>query len=176
LRAGQHNGGYGRQAANPMNDAKDMNGARDRKIIDHQYEPISGALLRARTHKIAIGDSDLINVRFDSGRTFPEVREVPIVLQKSPNKLCEIKICNNRIGAPVPLRRCCAFVPDLESMFRDEMLEILLQQYLPEADSCTAQMHSSRCLFNETFGPVFVQGEAHARPPDLVGTQLRTPG
>jgi hypothetical protein len=29
-----------------MNDGKDMNGARDRKIIDHQDEPISGALLR----------------------------------------------------------------------------------------------------------------------------------
>ena len=29
-----------------MNDGKDMNGARDRKIIDHQDEPISGAFLR----------------------------------------------------------------------------------------------------------------------------------
>jgi hypothetical protein len=29
-------------------------------------------------------------------------------------------------------------VPDLESMFRNEMLKILLQQYLPGADSGTA--------------------------------------
>jgi hypothetical protein len=29
-----------------MDDGKDMNGARDRKIIDHQDEPSSGARLR----------------------------------------------------------------------------------------------------------------------------------
>jgi hypothetical protein len=28
-----------------MNDTKDMNGACDRKIIDHENEPISGAFL-----------------------------------------------------------------------------------------------------------------------------------
>src|SRR5262245_54490229 len=61
----------------------------------------------------------------DSSRTFPEVREVPIVLQKSPSGLCEIEICNYRIGAPVLLNRCCAFQPDLESIFLAEMLKIL---------------------------------------------------
>src|SRR5262249_21961175 len=45
-----------------------------------------------------------------------------IVLQKSPSGLCEIEICNNRIGAPA-----CAFQPDLESIFLAEMLKILLQ-------------------------------------------------
>jgi hypothetical protein len=50
-----------------------------------------------------------------------------IVLQKSPSSLCEIEICNDRIGARAPLNRCCAFAPDLESMLRDKMLKILLQ-------------------------------------------------
>src|SRR3979409_1508723 len=50
-----------------------------------------------------------------------------IVLQKSPSSLCEIEICNDRIGARGPLNRCCAFAPDLESMLRDTMLKILLQ-------------------------------------------------
>src|SRR3981189_2273604 len=53
-----------------------------------------------------------------------------IVLQKSPNSLCEIEICNDRIGARAPLNRCCAFAPDLESMLRDKMLKILLQHNL----------------------------------------------
>src|SRR5262249_25591709 len=66
------------------------------------------------------------------------VRLVPIVLQKSPSRLCEIEICNNRIGASVLLNRCCSFVPDLESMFRDQMQKILLQHNLPQANSCTA--------------------------------------
>src|SRR5262245_62391025 len=43
-----------------------------------------------------------------------DVAKVPIVLQKSPSGLCEIEICNYRIGAPVFLNRCCAFQPDLE--------------------------------------------------------------
>src|SRR5262245_35756842 len=52
-------------------------------------------------------------------------------LQKSPSGLCEIEICNYRIGAPVLLNRCCAFQPDLESIFLAEMLKILLQHYPP---------------------------------------------
>src|SRR5262245_18714876 len=56
-----------------------------------------------------------------------------IVLQKSPSRLCEIEICNNRIGAPVLLNRCCSFVPDLESMFRDQMPKILLQHTPPQS-------------------------------------------
>src|SRR3981081_2928047 len=50
-----------------------------------------------------------------------------ILWQKSPSSLCEIEICNDRIGARAPLNRCCAFAPDLESMLRDKMLKILLQ-------------------------------------------------
>jgi putative tryptophan/tyrosine transport system substrate-binding protein len=50
-----------------------------------------------------------------------------IVLQRSPSGLCEIEICNYRIGATVLLNRCCAFQPDLESIFLAEMLKILLQ-------------------------------------------------
>jgi hypothetical protein len=42
---------------------------------------------RKSTHKIAIGDSDPINVRFaqfaDSSRTFPKVREVPTHITSS---------------------------------------------------------------------------------------------
>src|SRR5262245_48113167 len=75
-----------------------------------------------------------------------EVREVPIVLQKSPSGLCEIEICNYRIGAPVLLNRCCAFQPDLESIFLAEMLKILLQHNLPLADAC------SPCSRNEIYG------------------------
>src|SRR5262245_15792590 len=63
-------------------------------------------------------------------RTFYACRRMSvlggIVLQKSPSRLCEIEICNNRIGASVLLNRCCSFVPDLESMFRDQMPKILL--------------------------------------------------
>src|SRR5262249_30886015 len=57
-----------------------------------------------------------------------------IVLQKSPSRLCEIEICNNRIGASILLNHCCSFVLDLESMFRDQMPKILLQQYRHKAD------------------------------------------
>jgi hypothetical protein len=46
---------------------------------------------------------------------------VQIVLPKSPNRLCEIEICTDRIGARAFLNRCCAFAPDLESMWRDKM-------------------------------------------------------
>src|SRR5262245_18598614 len=62
-----------------------------------------------------------------------DVADVPIVLQKSPSGLCEIEICNYRIGAAVLLNRCCAFQPDLESIFLAEMLKILLQHNLPKA-------------------------------------------
>src|SRR6516164_8714931 len=62
------------------------------------------------------------------------VRFVPIVLQKSPSGLYEVEICNYRIGAPVLLNRCCAFQPDLESIFLAEMLKILLQHNRHKAD------------------------------------------
>ena|SRR5262249_46704847 len=41
-----------------------------------------------------------------------------IVLQKSPSGLCEIEICNNRIGVRASLNRCCVFAPDFESGLR----------------------------------------------------------
>ena len=44
MRLGQYDRSYGCYAANPMYDAKNVNGVRDRKIIDHQNEPISGAV------------------------------------------------------------------------------------------------------------------------------------
>src|SRR5262245_31051655 len=69
-------------------------------------------------------------------QTCRDVGSVPIVLQKSPSGLCEIEICNYRIGAPVLLNRCCAFQPDLESIFLAEMLKILLQHNLPISDIC----------------------------------------
>jgi len=62
------------------------------------------------------------------------VRNWQIVLQKSPSRLCEIEICNNRIGASVLLNHCCSFVPDLESMFCDQMPKILLQHNRHKAD------------------------------------------
>src|SRR5262249_20000215 len=67
----------------------------------------------------------------------PYVRLWQIVLQKSPSRLCEIEICNNRIGASVLLNRCCSFVSDLESMFRDQMPKILLQHNRHQADMAT---------------------------------------
>jgi hypothetical protein len=73
---------------------------------------------------------------------------VPIVLQKSPSGLCEIENCNYRIGAPVLLNRCCAFQPDLESIFLAEMLKILLQHNLPLAVIAPIR-------FNETLWKVF---------------------
>src|SRR5262245_35601009 len=78
-------------------------------------------------------ESDLAPIA-DVARASRHVAEVPIVLQKSPSGLCEIEICNNRIGAPVLLNRCCAFQPDLESIFLAEMLKILLQHNLPIGD------------------------------------------
>src|SRR5262249_45455872 len=79
---------------------------------------------------------------------------VPIVLQKSPSRLCEIEICNNRIGASIVLNRCCSFVPDLESIFRDQMPKILLQQYLPEAvvSRCSNVRARKAEFYPESFG------------------------
>src|SRR5215475_9222364 len=60
-------------------------------------------------------------------RHLPDFSSWQIVLQKSPSGLCEIEICNYRIGAPVLLNRYCVLQPDLESLFPAEMLKILLQ-------------------------------------------------
>src|SRR5437899_5711819 len=61
-----------------------------------------------------------------------------IVLQKSPSGRCEIEICNNRIGTPTLLNRCCALTPDLESMFRGEMIKIVLQHNPPDTGRIAA--------------------------------------
>jgi hypothetical protein len=69
--------------------------------------------------------SYIIEMRVSAGRKarrFEDDRCWQIVLQKSPSGLCEIEICNYRIGAPVLLNRRCAFQPDLESIFLAEML------------------------------------------------------
>src|SRR5262245_17029626 len=86
--------------------------------------------------------TEAVHVRFapkaDRERLPRYVRLVPLVLQKSPRRLCEIEFCNNRIGASVLLNHCCSFVLDLESMFRNQMPKILLQHNLPKPDLRTA--------------------------------------
>jgi hypothetical protein len=60
--------------------------------IPHRPDVLGGhqAQVWACTHKIAIGGSDLINVRFaDSSRTFHEVREVPDAAIGSPRQCHE---------------------------------------------------------------------------------------
>src|SRR5262249_41276397 len=47
-----------------------------------------------------------------------------------------------RIGASVLLNRCCSFVPDLESMFRDQMQKILLQHNRSQADLASSLRQS----------------------------------
>jgi len=49
----------------------------------------------------------------DIARTFRLVRDGPILLQKSPQRFCEIKIGNNRIRAAEYLNQCFASVPSL---------------------------------------------------------------
>src|SRR5262249_59433576 len=57
-----------------------------------------------------------------------------------PSRLCEIEICNNRIGASVLLNPCCSFVSDLESMFHDQMPKILLQHNPLESGHQSARL------------------------------------
>jgi hypothetical protein len=45
---------------------------------------------------------------------------------------------NNRIGTNGFLNQHCAQTPDLESMLLARMRKIFLQQYLPQADICSA--------------------------------------
>ena len=110
-------------------------------FADH---PFSGRDLPTLSIAIARGRrwlDEVVAGTVTSGGCFAAIahsRLWQILLQKSPSSLCEIEICNDRIGARAPLNRCCAFAPDLESMLRDKMLKILLQQYLPRTDSCIA--------------------------------------
>jgi hypothetical protein len=60
------------------------------------------------------------------------------MLQKSPSKLCEIEICNDRIGANGFLNRRCVCAPDIEAILLAKMRKIFLQQYLPQPDLCSA--------------------------------------
>jgi hypothetical protein len=53
----------------------------------------------------------------------------PILLQKSPQTFCEIRIGNNRIDAGKYLNQCCASAPQLESILRGQIGKIFLQQY-----------------------------------------------
>jgi hypothetical protein len=61
-------------------------------------------------------DFDQAHVRFGS-----------IVLQKSPQRSCRIKIRNNRIGENGSLNQRCALTPDLESILRAQTGKIVLQ-------------------------------------------------
>src|SRR5436309_14727329 len=76
----------------------------------------------------------------------------PILLQKSPRRSCRIKIRNNRIGANGFLNQRCALTPDLESILRTQMGKILLQQNLPQADSCTAASNAFNRLSHRPVG------------------------
>src|SRR5260370_17638441 len=55
---------------------------------------------------------------------------------------------NNRIETNGFSNRHCALAPDFESMLLGRMRKIFLQQYLPEADTCTApnNMHGLQRL------------------------------
>ena len=48
----QDDRGHGRHAANPMNDGKDVNGASERKVIDHPHETISVAIRRQGRRRV----------------------------------------------------------------------------------------------------------------------------
>jgi hypothetical protein len=56
-------------------------------------------------------------------------------------------------GRRAPLNRCCAFAPDLESMLRDKMLKIRLQQYLPQADIAPVVIPGGCREFAHAAGP-----------------------
>ena len=80
------------------------------------------------------------------------VGDAPILLQKSPSRLCEIEICNDRIGARASLNCCCAFAPDFESMLRDKMLKIFLQHNLPTADVSQSYSITSLAILSSDGG------------------------
>src|SRR6516164_5666651 len=65
-------------------------------------------------------------------RTFRDFRVGPILLQKSPQRFCEIRIGNNRIDVGEYLNQCCGSASQLESILRGRMGKIFLQQYRPE--------------------------------------------
>jgi hypothetical protein len=72
----------------------------------------------------------------------PGVAAVSVVRQLHPRivakvagrTLLNINLKQSDRDVRALLNRCCAFVRDLESMSRDGMLKILLQQYLPRGD------------------------------------------
>jgi hypothetical protein len=63
-----------------------------------------------------------------------DVSSWPILLQKSPQRFCEIRIGNNRIDTCEYLNQCCASAPELESILRGPMVKIFLQQYRPNPE------------------------------------------
>jgi hypothetical protein len=113
-------------------------------FADH---PFSGRDLPTLSIAIARGRrwlDEVVAGTVTSGGCFAAIahsRLWQILLQKSPSSLCEIEICNDRIGARAPLNRCCAFAPDLESMLRDKMLKILLQHNRHQADLPSSHDH-----------------------------------
>jgi hypothetical protein len=69
-------------------------------------------------------------------------RSGPILLQKSPQRFCEIRIGNNRIDVGEYLNQCCESASQLESILRGRMGKMFLQQYRPRRDildHCTDQ-------------------------------------
>jgi hypothetical protein len=58
----------------------------------------------------------------------------PMLLQKSPQRLCEKRISNNRIDAEDYLNQCCASAFQIEATLRGQMGKIFLQQYRPICD------------------------------------------
>jgi hypothetical protein len=66
-----------------------------------------------------------------------DIREVPIVLQKSPAKLWNRSLKRSNRAAWI-FDQHCALAPDLESILRAPRHKIVLPHNLPTADSCTA--------------------------------------
>ena len=57
------------------------------------------------------------------------ISTLPILLQKSSQRFCEIRIGNNRIDVGEYLNQCCESASQLESILRGRMGKIFLQQY-----------------------------------------------
>jgi hypothetical protein len=74
---------------------------------------------------VKIGDDGIERVTTQTCSTSWKFRSEPY--RRRVLSSCCGENCNYRIGAPVLLNRCCAFQPELESIFLAEMLKILLQ-------------------------------------------------
>src|SRR5262245_30967492 len=81
-----------------------------------------------------------------------------IVLQKSPSGLCEIEICNYRIEASVLLHRCCAFQPDLESIFSPKCSKSFCNTICQQQTSVAYSITSSASASNVGGMPTAIGG------------------